>query len=332
MAYTPTIWSENDIITAEKLNNIEKGIEENNLFLDLGEVELTSTDQEFFYTFTVPFPGGLSLEPDAASESALNFLKNAGLYIHVKFPPDSADGISFPLLFLKTGVITGVLYEIYPSSEWYPYKFKGKITLDTSLDSSSYGMLQGFLQMEMEQEEETPEEVFSFSKICDFGQISAGDIYLNEDNPSKMYYLGNAYAAGTIKDYAYNSFTESLSNHKVTINSSDLNITNYGVIKLSLSGYTEFDDWTRPSYYLYKSKINEAYGTGANTEFSFYSSKIVSTSTLGSIDETFLLIESIIFKPSSALVKDETEENSAYISGLLIYDTAKIPLSTNSTT
>ena len=39
MAYTPTIWNENDIITAEKLNNIENGISD--LVLDLGEVELT---------------------------------------------------------------------------------------------------------------------------------------------------------------------------------------------------------------------------------------------------------------------------------------------------
>ena len=38
MAYTPTIWSENDIITAEKLNNIENGIDN---VLNLGEVNLT---------------------------------------------------------------------------------------------------------------------------------------------------------------------------------------------------------------------------------------------------------------------------------------------------
>lgn len=42
MAYTPTIWNENDIITAEKLNNIESGISD--LVLDLGEVELTIND------------------------------------------------------------------------------------------------------------------------------------------------------------------------------------------------------------------------------------------------------------------------------------------------
>ena len=36
MAYTPTIWNENDIITAEKLNNIESGISD--LVLDLGEI------------------------------------------------------------------------------------------------------------------------------------------------------------------------------------------------------------------------------------------------------------------------------------------------------
>ena len=36
MAYTPTIWNENDIITAEKLNKIESGISD--LVLDLGEI------------------------------------------------------------------------------------------------------------------------------------------------------------------------------------------------------------------------------------------------------------------------------------------------------
>ena len=325
MAYTPTIWSENDIITADKLNNIEEGIEENSLFLDLGEVELIPTDQEFSYTFTVPFPGG-SLESESAMELMLNFLKNAGLYIHVKFPPGNVDGISFPLLFLKTGVITGVLYEICPSSEWYPYKFKGKITLDTSLNSSSYGMLQGFLQMEQEEEIIPSEEVFSFSKICDLGQISVGNIYPNEDNPAEQYSSGNPYGAGTINDYVYNSFTESLNNHKVTINSNDLNIKNYGMIKLSISGRFG-SHWARPSYNLYNSKTNEAYGIGAPVNFSYYSSRFSSF-----IDESYILIESVIFEPSGTLIKDETEENSAYISGLLIYDTAKIPLSTNSST
>lgn len=315
MAYTPTIWSENDIITAEKLNNIEEGIKENNLFLDLGEVELTSTDQEYSYTFTVPFPEELT------ETSILNFLKKAGLYVHIKFPPGgSTEAPLFPLLFLKTGVVSGILYEIYPSSEWYPYKFKGKITFD------GFGSLQGFLQMEYEEETTLPEEVFSFSKICDFGQISAGDIYPNEDNPAEQYSSGNPYGAGTINDYVYNSFTESLSNHKVTINSNDLDINNYGMIKLSIAG-TFGSHWARPSYNLYNSKTNEAYGVGSSVNFSYYSSRFSSF-----IDESYILIESIIFKPSGTLIKDETEENSAYISGLLIYDTAKIPLSTNSST
>ena len=39
MSYTPTIWNENDIITAEKLNNLESGIDD--LILDLGQIELT---------------------------------------------------------------------------------------------------------------------------------------------------------------------------------------------------------------------------------------------------------------------------------------------------
>ena len=43
MAYTPTIWNENDIITAQKLNNIESGISD--LVLDLGEVELTTVNE-----------------------------------------------------------------------------------------------------------------------------------------------------------------------------------------------------------------------------------------------------------------------------------------------
>lgn len=38
MAYTPTIWNENDIITAEKLNNIENGISDLDNVLDLGEI------------------------------------------------------------------------------------------------------------------------------------------------------------------------------------------------------------------------------------------------------------------------------------------------------
>ena len=38
MAYTPTIWSENDIITAEKLNNIENGIGNLRDFYDIGEL------------------------------------------------------------------------------------------------------------------------------------------------------------------------------------------------------------------------------------------------------------------------------------------------------
>ena len=226
---------------------------------------------------------------------------------------------TMPLLFLKTGNIEA-LYEIYPSSEWSPYKFKGKIIFGDS------GNLQGFLQMEQEEEIITPKEGFSFSKICDFGQISAGDIYPNKDNPAEQYSSGNPYGAGTISDYVYNSFTESLSNHKVTINSNDLNIKNYGMIKLSISG-TFGSHWARPSYNLYNSKTNEAYGTGSGTvNFSYYSSRFSSF-----IDESYILIESVIFEPSGTLIKDETEENSAYISGLLIYDTAKIPL-TNSTT
>ena len=42
MAYTKTTWSENDIITAEKLNNIEEGVSQSN---SVYEIELT--EEEF---------------------------------------------------------------------------------------------------------------------------------------------------------------------------------------------------------------------------------------------------------------------------------------------
>ena len=47
MSYTPTIWNENDIITAEKLNNLESGIDD--LILDLGEVNLTVDEENNRY-------------------------------------------------------------------------------------------------------------------------------------------------------------------------------------------------------------------------------------------------------------------------------------------
>ena len=53
MAYTPTIWNENDIITAEKLNNIESGISD--LVLDLGEVELTAMDSSLIEGASISF-------------------------------------------------------------------------------------------------------------------------------------------------------------------------------------------------------------------------------------------------------------------------------------
>ena len=47
MSYTPTVWNENDIITAEKLNNLESGIDD--LILDLGEVSLTVNENDNRY-------------------------------------------------------------------------------------------------------------------------------------------------------------------------------------------------------------------------------------------------------------------------------------------
>ena len=44
MSYTPTVWNENDLITADKLNNLEIGVKETPSFLDFGEVELQSIE------------------------------------------------------------------------------------------------------------------------------------------------------------------------------------------------------------------------------------------------------------------------------------------------
>lgn len=54
MAYTPTIWNENDIITAEKLNNIENGVSEVG---GVYELELTEEElnQATLATSTSPF-------------------------------------------------------------------------------------------------------------------------------------------------------------------------------------------------------------------------------------------------------------------------------------
>ena len=50
MSYTKTTWSENDIITADKLNNIEEGISQSN---SIYEIELTEEEFEQLQTGTL---------------------------------------------------------------------------------------------------------------------------------------------------------------------------------------------------------------------------------------------------------------------------------------
>lgn len=53
MSYTKTTWSENDIITAEKLNNIEEGVSQSN---NIYEIELTEEEIEQMESATLESP------------------------------------------------------------------------------------------------------------------------------------------------------------------------------------------------------------------------------------------------------------------------------------
>lgn len=77
MAYTPTIWSENDIITAEKLNNIEEGID--------NTLEISVSGEEFNQALTE----GLIIED--SSDLLEKYLKNNIKYIKLKINTEEAN-------------------------------------------------------------------------------------------------------------------------------------------------------------------------------------------------------------------------------------------------
>lgn len=103
MAYTPTIWSENDIITAEKLNNIEGEIYNNSVnTLNLGDwIDLSEYIPE--EDFNTSLEKGLSIVVSLDKEHELvsflkdNFEKNYN--INLCFNLDETNGTTMSFLF-----------------------------------------------------------------------------------------------------------------------------------------------------------------------------------------------------------------------------------------
>lgn len=104
MAYTPTIWSENDIITAEKLNNIEKGIGNLRDFYDIGE--LTAID---FPAYT----SKVMLEKELTEEQFLEIKEKKAIkgFIKVNNPPFS-DSSTIDIPFESSTFITGIAEDL----------------------------------------------------------------------------------------------------------------------------------------------------------------------------------------------------------------------------
>lgn len=97
MSYTPTVWNENDIITAEKLNNLESGIDD--LILDLGQIELTIEEGNS--------KGGII----SLNENQANKIKNEnliGVKVTLSVQNNSFDYID--CILQKVGMIEGSPY------------------------------------------------------------------------------------------------------------------------------------------------------------------------------------------------------------------------------
>lgn len=94
MSYTPTVWNENDIITADKLNNIESGIDD--LILDLGSIELTIEEGNS--------KGGVIL----LNENQANKIKNENLIgVKVTLSVQNNSFNSFECILQKVGEVEG---------------------------------------------------------------------------------------------------------------------------------------------------------------------------------------------------------------------------------
>ena len=102
MAYSKTTWANGDVITAEKLNNIESGIEENDssvsvLKSDLGDLsDLETTDKSSIVAAINEAAqsggGGGSVTVDTAmSSTSTNPVQNRVIYTALQDKADSAD-------------------------------------------------------------------------------------------------------------------------------------------------------------------------------------------------------------------------------------------------
>lgn len=97
MSYTPTVWNENDIITADKLNNLESGIDD--LILDLGQVELTIEED------------GAKIGAIYLDEIQVNKIKNENLIgVKVTLPAQNNSFNYIDCILQKVGMIEGSPY------------------------------------------------------------------------------------------------------------------------------------------------------------------------------------------------------------------------------
>lgn len=134
MAYTPTIWSDNDIITAEKLNNIENGIGNLRDFYDIGELTVIN-----FPAYT----SKVMIEKELTEEQFLEIKEKEAIkgFIKVNNPPFS-DSNTIDIPFESSTFITGAgadFGEFINFSFYIKHSlFFGEISISLMIISNSY--------------------------------------------------------------------------------------------------------------------------------------------------------------------------------------------------
>lgn len=114
MSYTPTVWNENDIITAEKLNNLESGVDD--LILDLGQIELTIEEGNS--------KGGII----SLNENQVNKIKNENLIgVKVTLPVQNNSFDYIDCILQKVGMIEDSPY-------FYFYQAIGSDSLNLNIN------------------------------------------------------------------------------------------------------------------------------------------------------------------------------------------------------
>ena len=117
--YIKTNWMDGDIITAEKLNNMENGIAKENpqIIIDLTDVQKISSETGLFY----PYKEGLTMKDLIGSTIITIFSNGASSKIGTAYPilmasDSNSDYLALFSIIYRSGVVLQSI-QYYPTTE-----------------------------------------------------------------------------------------------------------------------------------------------------------------------------------------------------------------------